>query len=117
RALRLFADGIAHAPNAHVSLLIALERLERPPATLILCGDAAQTRNWQRALEREYRPELCIVDIGTGADAPASLHKGARAPEGAFGWLCQGTQCLPPIATLAGIEAAISGNISGPPRP
>ncbi|MGA8032910.1 MAG: thioredoxin domain-containing protein [Casimicrobiaceae bacterium] len=113
RALRLFAGGIAHSPNAHVSLLIALERLERPPATLILCGDAAQTRSWQRALEREYRPELCIVDIGTGADAPAPLLKGASPPEGALGWLCQGTQCLPPIATFESIAAAISGNISG----
>ncbi|MGE5087702.1 MAG: thioredoxin domain-containing protein [Candidatus Levyibacteriota bacterium] len=113
RTLRLFAGGIAHSPNAHVSLLTALERVERPPSTLILCGDAAQTRAWQRALEREYRPELFIIDLGTGADAPASLLKGAPPAEGAVAWLCQGTQCLPPIASLEAIESAISGNISG----
>lgn len=113
RTLRLFAGGIAHSPNAHVSLLTALERIERPPAILILCGNVAQTRRWQRALERDYRPELCIVDIGTGADAPASLLKAAPPRDGAVGWLCQGMQCLPPIATLEGIESAISGKISG----
>ncbi len=113
RTLRAFAEGIARAPNAHVTLVTALERIGRPPSTLILCGDAGQTRSWQRALEREYRPEMCVVDIGAGADAPAALRKGALPSKAAVAWLCHGLQCLPPITTLEGIEAAISGNISG----
>ncbi|HEV2221125.1 MAG TPA: thioredoxin domain-containing protein, partial [Casimicrobiaceae bacterium] len=112
RTLRAFAEGIARAPNAHVTLVTALERIEHPPSTLILCGDAAQTRSWQCALEREYRPELCVVDIGAGVDAPAALRKGAPPSEAAVAWLCHGLQCLPPITTLEGIEAAVSGNIS-----
>ena len=113
RTLRAFAEGIARAPNAHVTLVTALERIGRPPSTLILCGDAARTRSWQRALEREYRPDMCVVDIGAGADAPTALRKGALPSEAAVAWLCHGPQCLPPITTLDGIEAAISGNISG----
>ena len=117
RALRQFAEGIARAPNAQVTLLTAQERLGEPPATLVLCGDPVQTRSWQRALERDYRPELCIVDIGTGTDAPPSLQKGARPAQSAVAWLCRGTQCLPPIASLEDIEAAISGKISGQSGP
>jgi hypothetical protein len=107
RAGRLFAEGVAHAPSAHSTLVIALERLARPPATLILCGDPTVTRQWQRSLERACRPELAVMDIGDGAQAPAALVKGARPRAGAVAWLCRGMVCLPPITTLEGIEAAL----------
>ena len=121
RALRVFASGLARAPGGQSSLLVAQERLERPPSTLILRGEPALTRSWQRALERRYRPELMIVDLGNG-DASSRLAGGtavgavgtaagtvgsAASTTGAAAWLCQGFSCLPPVATLAAIEEAL----------
>jgi uncharacterized protein YyaL (SSP411 family) len=122
RALRVFAPGLARAPGGQSSLLVAQERLERPPSTLILRGEPALTRSWQRALERRYRPELMIVDLGNG-DAPqrlagaaamrtagalATTSPDAASTAGAAAWLCQRFSCLPPLATLAAIEEALA---------
>ena len=129
RALRVFAPGLARAPGGQSSLVVAQERLERPPSTLILRGEPALTRSWQRALERRYRPELMIVDLGNGDAAPrlaggvaagtartpasavanAATTAGAPATAaGAAAWLCHGFSCLPPMATLAAIEEALA---------
>jgi len=40
--------------------------------------------------------------------APAPLGKGAPPATGALAWVCRCTQCLPPIATLEGIAAALA---------
>jgi uncharacterized protein YyaL (SSP411 family) len=105
RALKCFGTGLAESPGSQSTLLVALEQLLSPPSAIVLAGDARQTRAWRAALEREYRPDIHIVDIA-GADAPDALRKGEAPRQGAAAWICRGTQCLPAITTLAAIEAA-----------
>ncbi|MGH8801689.1 MAG: thioredoxin domain-containing protein, partial [Casimicrobiaceae bacterium] len=122
RTLRVFAPGLARAPGGQSSLLVALERLEHPPSTLILRGEPVLTRSWQRALERRYRPELVIIDLGNGA-APSRLAGGMVVAAPAAGsltpgtkrdiqradaWLCQGFACRAPMTTLAEIEDSLA---------
>jgi uncharacterized protein YyaL (SSP411 family) len=116
RVVRLFADALAQSPAARSSLLVVLDRLRTPPSTLVLMGDAARTRDWQRQLERCYRPELAIV-AAPAADAPAALRRGAVAPNAAVAWLCHGTHCLPPLTAVSDVEAQLALSPSRPGTP
>jgi hypothetical protein len=106
RALRLFATGLAESGGAQSTLLVALERLLAPPTTVVLAGDPRETRSWQKSLEREYRPDVLIVDVA-GTDAPNALRKGEPPRNGAAAWVCRGTQCLPPVNACDEIAALL----------
>ena len=58
------------------------------------------------ALERDYRPRVRVFSLGPQAVPPA-LVKGPVPPAGAAAWICRGTHCLPPVATLEEIVAAL----------
>ena len=96
RAVELFATGLAESGSAQSALLVALERLLAPPATIVLAGDPAEARGWQKSLEHEYRPDVCVIDVA-GIDAPAALRKGEIPRRGTAAWVCRGLQCLPPV--------------------
>ena len=96
RAVKLFATGLAESGSAQSTLLVALERLLAPPATIVLAGDPAEAREWQKSLEREFRPGVSVIDVA-GIDAPAALRKGEIPQRGAAAWVCRGPQCLPPV--------------------
>jgi uncharacterized protein YyaL (SSP411 family) len=100
RALRLFAPMLADAPGGCSTLLTALEDLQAPPTTVILRGDPREAREWQRALERGYRPTLRAVDASGTSAIPPQLDKGALPGHGAIAWVCKGTHCLPPSRSL-----------------
>jgi uncharacterized protein YyaL (SSP411 family) len=100
RAVRAFAATLAQSPRGCASLLAALEATLDPPASVLLAGDAATCRDWQRALERTLRPDVRVFDL-SGAQPPAALAKGPAPISGAAAWVCRGTQCLPPVRTLA----------------
>jgi uncharacterized protein YyaL (SSP411 family) len=100
RALRLFSPMLAEQPGGCSTLLTALEDLEAPPTSIILRGDARESREWQRALERAYRPTVRILDAAAAPAIPSQLDKGAVPAHGAIAWLCRGTQCLAPLRSL-----------------
>ena len=112
RAVRVFAEGLSQSPASQCTLLVALDRLRVPPSTLIVAGVGERPDAWQRRLERDYRPELSIIALD-GTDVPEALRKGAAPPHGAAGWLCQGTQCLPPATSLEAIEASLASSDRG----
>jgi len=107
RALKLFAPGLAESGGSQSTLVVALERLITPPTTVILDGERSETRAWQRQLERDYRPDVCVVDIA-GADAPPMVRKGEAPTRGARAWVCRGSQCLPPVASFDEVFAALA---------
>jgi len=107
RALRLFAPMLAEAPGGCSTLLNALEDLEAPPTTVILRGDARETRQWQQSLERAYRPDARVIDLGGQRDVPPALDKGAVPGHGAVAWVCRGTHCAPPVRSLHDLGRAL----------
>ncbi len=106
RALRLFAPSLARSPGGYSTLLIALEDALDPPAFVLLTGERGLCADWQRALERKFRPSVRVFNIA-GIAAPPSLAKGPPPPTGALAWICRGTHCLPPVRALADIESAL----------
>src|ERR1019366_546680 len=114
RTVRAFAREISDGPNGFASLLIALDGCTTPPTTILLRGDAATCADWQRAVERGYRPAVQTLDLSAQASLPGTLSKPHQAGAGAglssaTAWVCRGTTCLPPIHSLAALEAAIAG--------
>jgi uncharacterized protein YyaL (SSP411 family) len=107
RALKLFAPGLAESGGSQSTLQIALERLLAPPTSVVLDGDPAHTRTWQSALEREYRPDVFVIDLA-GSEAPDALRKGEPPSQGARAWICRGAHCLAPVATLDALAAELA---------
>jgi hypothetical protein len=87
-------------------MVVALEDALAPPTTVILDGDPDVCRDWQAALEKEYRPAVLVVNGGGGALPPA-LAKGPAPATGAAAWVCRGAQCLPPVSTPAALLALL----------
>jgi len=103
RAVRLFAPSLARSPGGYSTLLAALRSTLLPPTTGLLAGDPPTCAQWQRALERVYRPHVLLLNAA-GAALPPSLAKGAVPAAGAAAWVCRGAQCLPPVHALADVE-------------
>ena len=115
RAVRLFAPRIENSPRGFSSLIAALEALQSPPATVLLAGDPATTAAWHAALCAPVRPSVRVYDVG-GVSLPLELRKGPAASGEANAWVCRGTACLPPIATLAGVDNELARTVDNAGR-
>ncbi|MEO8304667.1 MAG: thioredoxin domain-containing protein [Betaproteobacteria bacterium] len=107
RTLRLFGPALTRSPGGYSSLLTALEEAQNPPTTVLIQGEPGACRAWQRALERTLRPWVRVFNVA-GVAVPTELVKGPVAAGAAVACVCRGTQCLPPIASLAEIEREIA---------
>ena len=93
------AGEVNAAPEAHGSLLDALEEWLDPPVTVILRGDAETLEHWRREVERYYSPGRVCVAIPTDAETPPELQRFA-AGGGAAAYICRGMQCTTPAYTV-----------------
>ncbi len=99
--LRAAWRGLEQRPQSHVALLAALEELVPPPQIIILRGDAKEIEAWRGQLARLYAPRRLVLAIPADVpDLPAAL---ADKPAGgaALAYVCSGSVCAPPVATLA----------------
>jgi uncharacterized protein YyaL (SSP411 family) len=111
RAARLFAPMFVRSPGSFSTLIEALEDAQRPPTSIVLEGPREAAVEWQRALERTFRPTVRIFNVAGVRSLPAALAKGSASDGSApTAWVCQGTQCLPPIRSVATIEEALRAN-------
>jgi uncharacterized protein YyaL (SSP411 family) len=103
RTLELFYPQMRAQPAGCAAMAIALEEHLEPPRTLILRGKAQALPAWQHALAQEFLPDLAVLAIADGMDAPAVLDKPAR-PEPVNAWLCRGVTCLAPVTDLVKLK-------------
>ena len=109
RTARVFARDIVAHPSGFASLIVALEAWLHPPTTVLLQGDPATCATWARAIGRSYRPGAAVLDLSAQGTLPAMLAKPhIGAPGGATAWVCNGATCLPPLATIATVEATLN---------
>ena len=106
RTLRAFGRELER-PSGVSSLLIALEDLATPPATVLLRGDAATCASWQRTLERAYRPGVRVLDLSRAGALPGALSRPHQGENSATAWVCTGSSCLPPLHSLEAVQAAL----------
>jgi hypothetical protein len=103
RTVRSALHGMERYPDAHATLLRALEELLTPPKLIVLRGAAAEVATWQRTLDRRYDPHRLAFAIPTDAVLTGLL--AAREPrEQAVAYVCEGMTCRAPLELKDGVE-------------
>ena len=105
--LRAAWRGLEQRPQAHLALLAALEELLHPPQIIILRGAAGEIEAWRRQLVRLYAPRRLVLAVPDDMEnLPAALaDKPAAGP--ALAYVCSGSVCAPPVATLAALIVSL----------
>jgi uncharacterized protein YyaL (SSP411 family) len=92
-------------PQAHMTLLIALEELLNPPETIILRGEAAAIEAWRRDLARLYAPRRLIIAVpGDARDLPPALEEKPTRGD-AVAYVCKGSVCSAPLESFSALTA------------
>ena len=106
RCLKLFLPALEQAGSYHCSLCTALAEYLQPSGLLVLRGNSNEVASWQHALRTCYLPDVMIFTLTKDvAGLPDALNK--PITEKSTAWLCQGTQCLPPITSFDELRALI----------
>ena len=108
RTLRWAWPLLQRMPSACNALLMALEESLEPPQIIVLRGDGAALEVWWARCAQPYAPRRLTLAIPAGASVPQRLL--AEQPAGSApvtAYLCSGLQCLPPMTTLAELEAEL----------
>ncbi len=99
RTLRAAWRGIQDYPQAHMSLVNALEDFLSSMQILVVRGAASSAAHWAEVLGKRYAPTRMIFAIPEDAQLPAAL--AAKRPGGAtVAYLCTGMTCSAPLANL-----------------
>jgi hypothetical protein len=100
RTVRAAWEALQRHPEAHATLLLALEEILNPTQIVVLRGAPEALEEWQNALAKLYAPRRLVFAIPAGATGlPAVL--AAKQPRGvASAYLCRGTTCSSPIDSL-----------------
>jgi uncharacterized protein len=92
-------------PQAHISLLIALEETLNPPETVVLRGKATTVETWRRDLAKLYAPRRMVLAVPAEATdlPPALADKPVRGE--AVAYVCQGSVCSAPLESFSALAA------------
>jgi uncharacterized protein YyaL (SSP411 family) len=100
RTLRAGWAPVTRYPQAHTTMLNALDELLAPVETVIIRGPADEAASWQTELAALYAPHRLIFAIpGDTTDLPPALAD-KRAGEGTLAYVCTGTTCDAPVTAL-----------------
>jgi uncharacterized protein YyaL (SSP411 family) len=90
-------------PQAHTTLLTALEETLNPPETVILRGDAATLKTWRHDLAKLYAPRRMVLAVPADATnvPPALADKPVRETTAAY--VCQGSVCSAPLESFSAL--------------
>jgi uncharacterized protein len=100
RTLRAGWPMLEQYPQAHMSLVNALEDFLASTQILIIRGDAPQVERWSASLSALYAPTRMIFAIPSdAAELPPAL-AAKRAMAGTVAYLCTGMTCSAPLADL-----------------
>jgi hypothetical protein len=101
RAVHGAWPSLVRAPQAHGTMLTALEEYLHPPQVVILRGRATEVAQWSRSLAPLYAPRRMVFAIpDDAAGLPQAL--AAKTPRGGtVAYLCEGPQCSAPIDELS----------------
>jgi uncharacterized protein len=109
RTLRAAWPMLRDYPQAHMSLVNALEDFLAATQILIVRGDAAPAQHWAAELGARYAPQRMIFAIPRdAADLPPAL-AAKRAAPGTVAYLCTGMTCSAPLGDLQAIAREMLG--------
>lgn len=108
RTLLAFGGILERNPAACPSLLCAVDEWQKPPTTVVLCGEISQALAWKKQLDRRYRPSTLILALPEGVvTGYPTLDKNAISAVNAY--VCRGVECLPAIDRIEDLMAQLDG--------
>ncbi|HEX6994066.1 MAG TPA: thioredoxin domain-containing protein [Gammaproteobacteria bacterium] len=109
RTLKAAMPMLAQYPDAHASLLIALERHLEPPEAIVVRADAADVPRVRALVAKGYRPgRSSFVIPNDEADLPGLLAERTGRAGGIVAYVCRGTACLAPITSVDALAAELA---------
>jgi uncharacterized protein YyaL (SSP411 family) len=108
RTLRAGWPGLQQYPEAHMSLVNALEDHLAPVQILIIRGDAPQAERWAAQAGASYAPTRMIFAIPRDAGELPDALAVKRAAAGTVGYVCTGMTCSAPLTDIAQIERELA---------
>jgi uncharacterized protein len=106
--LRAAWPALVQHPQAHVSLLAALEELLSPTEVVIIRGTPQDIGSWSRELAPVFAPRRLVLAIPADATAlpPALADKAPRAVTAAY--VCRGSVCSEPLESLDALRGQLN---------
>src|ERR1700733_1150369 len=111
RTLRAAWAGIQEYPQAHMSLVNALEDFLSAVQILVVRGEAVSATHWASVLGKLYAPTRMIYAIPNDAQLPAAL-AAKRPGEATVAYLCSGMTCSAPLENLEEVTRALKLRIT-----
>jgi uncharacterized protein len=103
---------LQHYPQAHMSLLNALEDFLASTQILIIRGDSPQIEHWAAEMGALYAPTRMIFAIPRdAADLPPAL-EAKRATDSTVAYVCTGMTCSAPFTNLGEIARELTLRLS-----
>jgi uncharacterized protein YyaL (SSP411 family) len=110
RTLRAAWSLVERYPHGHTSLLMALDELTEPPTIVVLRGAADDVAVWRAELDKLYEPGRMVLAVPADAtDLPVALAD-KRPQAGTIAYVCRGTTCSAPLATLGELVRSLRSN-------
>ena len=106
-------------PHGHVMLLTALGERLAPVESVVIRGDEAQARRWQRSADRIYAPSRMVFAIPRDETGlPGALAERAARDGETLAYRCTGTQCALPVTSFEALAEGLlsSAGASDPAR-
>jgi uncharacterized protein YyaL (SSP411 family) len=102
RTVRAALHAAERYPEAHATLLMALDTLLAPPELVVLRGDADELAPWLRDLQSSFAPRRLTFAIPRDAVLPGLLAE-RRPHERPVAYVCSGMTCRTPVELTAGV--------------
>ena len=107
RTLECYSPQFSAQASGFATMIEALVEALTPPETIILRGPAADLGTWQKALSSKLYPHVLTLALPNELTGlPAALAK--PKSDAVNAWVCQGVNCLSPIASLEALVATVS---------
>jgi uncharacterized protein YyaL (SSP411 family) len=101
RTVRAGWAPITKYPQAHTSLLNALDEILTPLETVIIRGPAEDAARWQGELSALYAPSRQVFAIADDEKKLPPALADKKPGEGTIAYVCTGTTCDAPVSTLS----------------
>ncbi len=88
---------LSQIPQAHCTLLEALEELVNPTEIIVLRGDNSELIRWRQRALKHYAPHRYTLSIGPVEEPLPGLLDSRKMDDGVSAYICNGTYCEAPI--------------------
>ena len=110
RTLRVAAPLLERYPQAHCTLLGALEAHLDPPELIVLRGPASELEPWKRYLHAGFHPQRRVFAIPDDAEDLPGLLGQLECQDGTLAYVCRGSHCEAPATSLEALIAALGSS-------